>query len=634
MSAANTPQTEHGAIAERIIGNIVQAGSPGALARRLAGRVRGPRVDLAKNELPLPGLARADGRIDPTGAHHERRARRQPDLEPGRRHARIHLASRREEGRHHPARPPRRRDRRGSHRRHDEGRSRQPCAGVPTVDWIAFTSRTRDERYEAEDESWQAPRKIEHFFTQLNGEGWIFDRPSHIYVVPSDGTGTPRNLTPGRAPAQRVRLAAGLVRRRHVVGTSRHLGPRPRHRPVPRAARRRDPRPHRSRPASTSTRRSRPTARPSRSSATTIRSSYPQNVHVGLVPLDGGDHIAGSSRALDRTFETTAGTAAPIWLDDTTLLGTAGGPWRDPPVPGLGRRRHAREGHLRTDHRQVVRRRRRARSRTAPGPSTRSATCSSSRDGSTAPAHRLRRPLPHRGAAAHVGAVRRAVHRRHRRDRRVDHAPGRLRPDRRYPVLLNVHGGPHTQYGETLLRRGPDAGRRRFRRADVQPPRRFGSGAALGPGDHRSEAPEGARAPVGDRVDVDDVLAVLDTTLARLPVLRRHRVGMHRRQLRRLHGHVAGRPDHGDRFRAICSERAVNNMLTEEFTSDIATIFRVEHGPDHLERPRRVRAHVADPLRARHHRARCCSSTARTTSAVPSARPRSCSSPCGCSART
>ena len=46
---------------------------------------------------------------------------------------------------------------------------------------------------------------------------------------------------------------------------------------------------------------------------------------------------------------------------------------------------------------------------------------------------------------------------------------------------------------------------------------------------------------------------------------------------------LAGR--HGDRFKAICSERAVNNMFTEEYTSDIATIFRVEIGPDHLDAP-------------------------------------------------
>ena len=67
----------------------------------------------------------------------------------------------------------------------------------PDGRWIAFTSRTRDKRYEEKDESWQAPRKVERFLSRLNGENWIFDRPQHIYVVAADGTGGPRNLTPG-----------------------------------------------------------------------------------------------------------------------------------------------------------------------------------------------------------------------------------------------------------------------------------------------------------------------------------------------------------------------------------------------------------------------------------------------------
>ena len=87
---------------------------------------------------------------------------------------------------------------------------------------IAFTSRTRDKRYDAKDESWQPPRKIETFFTRLNGEGWIVDRPSHVYVVNADGTGTPRNLTPGTAPPRRDLLAPGLDA--IVTSAARHDG--------------------------------------------------------------------------------------------------------------------------------------------------------------------------------------------------------------------------------------------------------------------------------------------------------------------------------------------------------------------------------------------------------------------------
>jgi dipeptidyl aminopeptidase/acylaminoacyl peptidase len=46
---------------------------------------------------------------------------------------------------------------------------------------------------------------------------------------------------------------------------------------------------------------------------------------------------------------------------------------------------------------------------------------------------------------------------------------------------------------------------------------------------------------------------------------------------------LAGR--HGDRFKGICSERAVNNTLSEEWSSDIGSIFRVEHGPSYIDDP-------------------------------------------------
>jgi dipeptidyl aminopeptidase/acylaminoacyl peptidase len=42
---------------------------------------------------------------------------------------------------------------------------------------------------------------------------------------------------------------------------------------------------------------------------------------------------------------------------------------------------------------------------------------------------------------------------------------------------------------------------------------------------------------------------------------------------------------HGGRLRTVCTERSVNNLLTEEWSSDIGTMFRVEHGPDPVEDP-------------------------------------------------
>ena len=112
----------------------------------------------------------------------------------------------------------------------------------------------------------------------------------------------------------------------------------------------------------------------------------------------------------------------------------------------------------------------------------------------------------------------------------------------------------------------------------MQPPRR--QRPATRRGARRSSGPKHPVAPGTGwgSVDVDDVLAVLDAALDRYPFCDRDRVGM----LGGSYGGymatmLAGR--HGDRFRAICSERAVNNMLSEEWTSDIGTAFRIEHGP-------------------------------------------------------
>ena len=101
-------------------------------------------------------------------------------------------------------------------------------------------------------------------------------------------------------------------------------------------------------------------------------------------------------------------------------------------------------------------------------------------------------------------------------------------------VMCNPRGssGRHTAWGQSI--RGPKSRRRCPARA-------------------------------GASVDVDDVIAVLDHALANYPFCDGDRVGM----LGGSYGGymatmLAGR--FSDRFRAICSERAVNNLVTEEYS--------------------------------------------------------------------
>lgn len=83
------------------------------------------------------------------------------------------------------------------------------CPTPPTeIEWspdgsrLAFVARDPDrERYGAPGETRKErdmpPRRIERLFTRLDSVGWISDRPSHVFVVPADGSAAPAAVTTG-----------------------------------------------------------------------------------------------------------------------------------------------------------------------------------------------------------------------------------------------------------------------------------------------------------------------------------------------------------------------------------------------------------------------------------------------------
>ncbi|MFZ1489969.1 MAG: S9 family peptidase [Ilumatobacteraceae bacterium] len=452
----------------------------------------------------------------------------------------------------------------------------------PDGRWLAFTSRVPDERYDAEDESWQSARRIETFFTRLDGEGWVFDRPSHVFVVAADGTGTPRDLTPG--PHQHHDLSWLADSSGLVTGAARHEGwDRDLATDLYVVPLDGEPRALTEQTGNYGS----PSVSPDGTQLAFVGSddplTYPQNSKVGVLDLATGER-RWVSEALDRTFDTTSGTVAPVWVDDATLLATAEDRGRchlhrldaraiDPPVALTDGDRWVRGAHAANGTVAIV-----VASVDRPAELALLTAGGSERAASSLTDAYVARARPQPWERFTVPSSDGTVE--------IDAwimRPAGLGDDGKHPVLLNVHGGPHTQYGETFFDefqmqaaagyvvvlcnpRGSSGREETWGQAILGPlhPTRPGSGWGT--------------------VDVDDVLAVLDAALARYPFCDPERVGM-------LGGSYGGymatwlAAHHGVRFKAICSERSVNNLLTEEWSSDIGTMFRVEHGPDPVENP-------------------------------------------------
>jgi dipeptidyl aminopeptidase/acylaminoacyl peptidase len=73
----------------------------------------------------------------------------------------------------------------------------QQVAWAPDGTRLAFAARVRDDAYEEEDDAKRRPRRITRLWYKLDNEGWTIDRPHHLYVVPADGSAEPSQLTRG-----------------------------------------------------------------------------------------------------------------------------------------------------------------------------------------------------------------------------------------------------------------------------------------------------------------------------------------------------------------------------------------------------------------------------------------------------
>ena len=71
------------------------------------------------------------------------------------------------------------------------------AAWSPDGATIAFVSRVRDAAYDEDDDKRRAPRRFTRLLYKYEHVGWIGDRPAHLFTVPADGSDSPRQITTG-----------------------------------------------------------------------------------------------------------------------------------------------------------------------------------------------------------------------------------------------------------------------------------------------------------------------------------------------------------------------------------------------------------------------------------------------------
>jgi dipeptidyl aminopeptidase/acylaminoacyl peptidase len=458
---------------------------------------------------------------------------------------------------------------------------------------LALNARTRAERYAEGDERRQPPRRVTRLFSRLDNTGFTVDRPLHVYVVPADGSGRPRNLTPGEhafsrpewTPDSRTVLAAGAAHetwdldlKSDVYALDVASGDR-------------------RRVTATTGEYASPSASPDGTRVAFVGTddvaSSPRNMHVGVVELPGADAFqAGAlgeenlprhrwvSHGLDRTFQPFPHNQPPHWLDDSTLLASVedrgdvhlyrlSADGATPPRPvwsGEG----VVTGFDEAGGTVVF---------VLSTPTSPAELFVLEADGGTRQLTDL--------TAAYAAKAQLQPYERFTvpaSDGSVDIDAWLLRPpgfdpDRSYPMLVNVHGGPFTQYANRFFDEVQIQARAGYVVLWCNP--RGGSGREESFGRAICGEPHGGTG--WGSVDYDDVMAVVDHVVQTRAYVDPDRLGI-------LGGSYGGymtswAVGHTDRFRAACSERAANNLLSLEWASDAAGAFRMFVGKSHLEAP-------------------------------------------------
>jgi dipeptidyl aminopeptidase/acylaminoacyl peptidase len=455
----------------------------------------------------------------------------------------------------------------------------------PDGRWLAYLTRTRDARYEEEDPRKQSPRKIDTFFTRLDGEGWVFDRPSHLYVVAADASVDARNLTPGPhehfAPSWFPDSSALAVAAHRHDGWDRDLAVDIYRVPL-------DGSEVKALTAQTGD-YGHPSVSPDGQQVTFLghddAHTSPQNSHVCMVAASGGSHRR-LTESIDRTWRPYPATYAPVWIDEMRMVASVEdrgnvhlyivAPDREPELLVGGERViagfdakngvvafcAAEPGH--PDEVTVL----------IDGVERRLTTHTAGFTDVVATARVERFTAPTSGRSESDDE--------HEIDGWI-FLPRDFDATKSYPTLLNIHGGPFAQYSNTFFDEAQMQAGAGFVVILSNPRGGSGRSEAWAQAVASSKHPKITGGTGWGSIDYDDVMAVMDTALEKYPFIDGERLGV-------LGGSYGGylttwAVSHTNRFKAACSERSANNLLTLEYASDAAAAFWTHFGPTHLEDP-------------------------------------------------
>ena len=451
----------------------------------------------------------------------------------------------------------------------------EEIAWAPDSTRIAFTARVRDEAYEEEDERKRKPRRVTRLFYKLDSVGWTTDRRRHLHVVDLDG-GEPRRLTDGDCEdgnpawspdAARIVFSAlrgerwdtELVSRLYVVGAD---GGEPQE--LPSAAGSYE------RPAFS------PDGGRIAYHFTPDDGTLPHHVQIGVMNADGTDATLLTT-ALDRQCAPHPDSREPLWDGDRIVFTVEDGgnvhvyavasDAGSAPELLVGGARSISGYDVRAGELVYVSSTHTTMRELYAGTEGRRLTdVGSSFAGGRELAEAERfTAVSKDGTEVDAWVVR----------------PAGFEAGKRYPVLLNVHGGPFTQYGTGFFDEFQVYAGAGYAVLFANP--RGGSGYSEAWG-------RAIRGPVGDAgpgygsVDYEDVLGVVDTALETFDFLDPDRLGI-------IGGSYGGFMttwviSHDHRFKAAVSERAVNHFVSAAGSSDLFWVFERDFGGrwyDHVD---------------------------------------------------